>query len=331
MQVNGTTDSIIMFYFRLPRACFALSRLVLSLDPLRDPMGVLLALDYFGLQLYSENSDEWLVDFVQNTPISIYYEDDIGSLLDLPNWSYSYALALFRMAQKDDDENQSTLLEKADQAMKDAMQKFPSVVEELLLLNEVDITSRSFRRDWSPLLNILRQWSEAQATATSGDILRAYDLIVRVFLQQNFKLWGADSVLDFIYRNLSDMMESKNPGESKLANLSPVLRRYGKYDPKEYTDDKFETMPIDVNPLQPQLVQYALTIDTNRPRLMRQRGGADEQQLVPGFDFQVNERGAALAGPPTELIDPDWPLLEVFWRSALPWAHVEGVPPLERR
>ena len=103
--------------------------------------------------------------------------------------------------------------------------------------------------------------------------------------------------------------------------------RYARCDPSDY-EDKIQTMPADANPLDPQMVAHAMTIDTTRPRFMqripRAGGGiADEFEMM-------NQNGAVLAGTPTEIIDPDWPMLEVFWRSMLPWAHVEGVPPPRR-
>lgn len=52
--------------FSLARASLAVSRYVLSLDPLRDPMGVLLALDHFALLSNSEVNDRWLVAFVES-------------------------------------------------------------------------------------------------------------------------------------------------------------------------------------------------------------------------------------------------------------------------
>ena len=43
------------------------------------------------------------------------------------------------------------------------------------------------------------------------------------------------------------------------------------------------------------------------------------------IQYNTRTRNQYFGGPPTVIIDPDLPLLEVFWRSALPWAHVEGV------
>ena len=48
-------------------------------------------------------------------------------------------------------------------------------------------------------------------------------------------------------------------------------------------------------------------------------------------ELERNMHGGILAGPPTEIVDPDWPIMEVFWRSFMPWAHVEGVAPPPNR
>ena len=55
---------------------------------------------------------------------------------------------------------------------------------------------------------------------------------------------------------------------------------------------------------------------------MPRKGGAGGEELELGGNQSL------FAGPPTERIDPDWPLLEIFWRSALPWTYVDGVSSL---
>jgi hypothetical protein len=144
-------------------------------------------------------------------------------------------------------------------------------------------------------------------------------------VNQNFKLWSSDAILKWLYINLHELKEFENT--EAIVPLSPAIMRYIRNDPSDY-DDKFQTMPADANPLDPALVAHALNVDPNRPRFMQRmpRGGGVAEEL----DFPGNREGAGLAGPPTQMIDPDWPLLEVLWRSALPWAHVEGVPPPPR-
>jgi hypothetical protein len=239
-------------------------------------------------------------------------------------------MALFRSK----DNQQSPHSEsKANEAIKSAMRRFPSVLQHLLTKNEVNVTGRSFQTDWPSVLayasDLAKQAQNALSDAAAADPVvractsQACETIVHIFVRQNFKLWSSDAVLQWLYRNLLEMKESEDVEVTKP--LSPALMRYARCDPSDY-DDKFQTMPADANPLDAGTVAHALNVDPNRPRLMQRmpRGGADELELA------ANRRAAAFAGPPTQAIDPDWPLLEVFWRSALPWAHVEGVPPPRR-
>ena len=111
-------------------------RYLLSLDPLRDPMGVLLILDYYALAsrrtsssyknnksgaspscssggvravgVGEENSIEvgaaFIVDLIEMDYITIHYKDPLTdrhywcNLMNMPNWAYSYALALYRLS-----------------------------------------------------------------------------------------------------------------------------------------------------------------------------------------------------------------------------------------
>lgn len=303
-------------------------------------MGVLLALDHFALLTNNETNDQWIVDFVESEKVKLHYKDDTAevgyecALLDMPNWAYSYALALFRLARSQPTDESSA---KADHALKQALGRFPSVLEQLLVQNDVNTSGRSFQTDWPVVLGFARERDQKvrhtlTESAAADPVVRActtqaHDLIIRIFVQQNFKLWSIDAVLQWAHRNLKDLME--NPDD--VIPLQPAIMRYARCDPADY-EDKIQTMPADANPLDPGLVAHAMTIDTNRPRFMQRaaRGAGammmDEFQMMAG----LNPNGVVLAGPPTEMIDPDWPILEVFWRSFLPWAHVEGVPPPRR-
>ena len=281
-------------------------------------------------QIKSKNSQQFA-----STKVQIYYRDDSSKeeyeceLLDLPNWAYSYALALYRVHQSTPSEDSE---QKSKSAIKTAVSRFPSVLDLLLHANEVDISGRSFQTDWPSVLgytairskDLLNAWSRS---GVNDPVIRActsqaYDLIVRIFVKQNHKLYGSEAVLRWIYDGVSELKGSGS--ESPVPPLFPALMRYARSDPSDY-EDKFQTMPADANPLDPGLLVHALAMDPNRRRLLQRMprgdGGHDE------IDFGAQQLGAALAGPPTQNVNPDWPLLEVFWRSALPWNHVEGVPP----
>jgi Transcriptional repressor TCF25 len=65
----------------LTRACFAVSRFLLSLDPLRDPMNVLLAIDSFALLCNTEACNEWLISFVDSRKVRIIHSPYFSSAL----------------------------------------------------------------------------------------------------------------------------------------------------------------------------------------------------------------------------------------------------------
>jgi hypothetical protein len=277
-------------------------------------------MDHFALISNNEANDQWIVSFVESSKVQIHYKDDtsedgyVCGLLDMPNWAYSYALALYRLDRSQPTEDSQA---KADSAMKQALGRFPSVLDQLLIQNDVNTSGRSFQMDWPSVLGFARERAEQVQNkltdaAAADPVVRActsqaYDLIVRIFVQQNFKLWSVDAVLQWAYRHLKELKD--NPGE--VVPLQPAIMRYARCDPSDY-EDKFQTMPADANPLDPALVAQAMTIDTNRPRFMQRaiRGGGgmlDELQMMAG----MNQHGVVLAGPPTEMIDPDWPMLEV--------------------
>lgn len=389
----------------------AASRLLLSLDPLRDPKGILLILDKHALTTSRGGSvaDEvkllqWLIHLVENRTVVLCYRDDDNGqtyrcgLLELPNWSYSYALALFLLHQASEltaieltemDATSETIQQKANAAIQNAMCRYPLVVELLLKQLEADTTGRSFRRDWVAVLDfcrdharkLTRHWHGSQSsndeTVALSATMQACDVIIQIFVQQNATLWGQDDVQQWVYDNLKELQQKQQPpmADASPANAdegsnnnnsssidqvpplqqqqqqqqqlpaspNPALMRYGGVDPADY-DTKIQTLPPEAALLDPGLVAHALVVDPNRRRLVRNRGRgagpAGEQQPEDAFRMvdALNGGGAAAAaaarrpllGPPTQHVDPDWPLLEVFWRSFLPWNHVDGVPPPRR-
>ena len=212
-----------------------------------------------------------------------------------------------------------------------AFKRFPLVLEDLLHKNEVDIKGRSFQNDWPSALDFAKshatQLSDLLSKAHSGDpvlkarISQSCDTIAHIFVHQNYKLWSSDNVLRWCCKNLQQLKES-NVDLECIPQASPAAIRYERAEASDY-EDRFQTLPADAVPLDPGLLAHAQIVDINRRRMMQRvpRGGMNQEHLA----FAANQQ--AFAGPPTQEIDPDWPLLEVFWRSALPWAHVEGVPP----
>jgi hypothetical protein len=69
-------SSLIPFFFssnRCIRTSLAVSRFLLALDPLRDPTGILLLLDYFALMSQSNKYDQFLVNLVESKKVSHFF------------------------------------------------------------------------------------------------------------------------------------------------------------------------------------------------------------------------------------------------------------------
>ncbi|KAL3943995.1 MAG: hypothetical protein SGBAC_001948 [Bacillariaceae sp.] len=309
----------------LPRAALTYSKLLLSLDPLRDPKNMLLVLDHFVTLANTKAEDAWLIDLIDSGILSIFERHTDGSteyeckLEFLPNLAYSYALALYRTFQR---EKNTESEEKAKDAMKRALLNFPSVFERILSKNDIDVSSGKFQhglqytRDRSILvLNAVSSGAENNAEIQSR-ITQAYELTVRIFVNANYKHWSLSHIHAFMLSCIEGL------GEEPVTPLNPALLRYANCDPNDFVDT-FQTMPAEANPLDRGIVAHAMNVQTNRPRFIQRaaQGGRDDRMM----EMMANAQQQGFAGPPTEMIDPDLPLLEVFWRSALPWAHVEGV------
>ncbi len=201
-------------------------------------------------------------------------------ILDIPNWGFSYALALFNL---DGDETE----EKTNDAIKTAICRFPFIVSALLKQNEIDASSRSFRTDWPSALKFLdeldiefqKRIAETYKSDpfTKSRISQTYGTIAQIFVQQNFKFWSSSKVLTWVYENVMVLREErKNTGWKEPLPLSPAIIRYMNADRTDY-EDKFQTMPADANPFDPNIIQLALNVDPNRRRLVQRNprhGGA---------------------------------------------------------
>lgn len=314
----------------LLRTSLAVSRFLLALDPLRDPMNTLLAMDYFALVPVTDSGNAFVVKFVESNVVYVCYRDDDHpdgfqcSLLGCPNWAYSYGLALFRLNDRQKE---------ADDALQAAVLKFPTVVGLLLAKFEVNTSARSFQTDWPSVLPFLDQLVatfQKRLLASTGPVTQSFTIqsletAIRIFVQMNFKLWKDPDVLKWLYRNLDILKENgDDQQESASRSISPALMRFAKCNPSDF-EDKFTTMPADANPLVPDMVQHALNIDPNRPRLMQRipRGGG----FGGGMELDQAFAGANFFGPPHENVDLDEPLLQVFLQTLQPWARVEGVAP----
>ncbi|KIK76554.1 hypothetical protein PAXRUDRAFT_835310 [Paxillus rubicundulus Ve08.2h10] len=118
-----------------PRTSFEHARLLLSLEPLTDPHGVLLHLDYLSVKA---GMGDWLLDVWE-----VYQgraSDDSEGYLDpsvLPGWAYARAL-LLKTKEKEKKDRGKDFEEESTQALREAILAFPSVVP--LLADKCDVS-----------------------------------------------------------------------------------------------------------------------------------------------------------------------------------------------
>ena len=65
-----STNLILSLIQRCVDTSLAVSRFVLSLDPLRDPMGLLMTIDYFALATMNEKDLQFLIDLVESQTVN---------------------------------------------------------------------------------------------------------------------------------------------------------------------------------------------------------------------------------------------------------------------
>lgn len=313
---------------------FVVARLLLSLDPLRDPMGVLLVLDYYSLACGNE---QFLIHLVDSDALQICHEDHVPCpLLTLPNFMFSYALALYRSSdpqyagrQLDND-----LKKQANEALQNAIRAYPSIVSLLLKKNNININSRTTRTDWGGVL--------AKLPSTNDALLISYPVlqkIIDIFIMKQAPLWSSDNVIQWFYTNCESIAstndtsctthEGKEDIEAPSENINndnssiSAINRYQSCDPSDYSNTT-STLPAEFNPLDERLVAPALVIDPNRRRLLRQH--VQQQQQQQQWMMQDPRMLQQQLGDRYNHIDPDDPMMEIFLRSLMPWNTVQGVP-----
>ena len=316
-------------------SALATGRYLLSLDPLRDPMGVLLILDYYALAARRISSMSFIVTLVQSNFITIHYKDPLTdrhhkcNLIDMPNWAFSYALALYRLAQQQQNENEDEdsgdessspseqYQERAEEALVHALRTFPMVLPKLLAMNNVNVEDRGMIMDWPSILPLYIADANGTNSIATNDtvedrVTRASgEHLVRIFVQRCHKLWKEDDLVKWMFhcaqRVIMEHQEQEQEGKSSTpstttdtpstpmtSTFSPALARYAQCDPSEY-EDSFRTFPPEAIALDPNIVAPAMALGPNgRRRFLRQRGQQQQQQQL--------QREAGQGQDPLEII-----------------------------
>jgi len=330
----------------------ATGRYLVSLDPSRDPMGVLLILDYYALASRRRRSAintttkevdvgaTFIVDLVESNHIIIHHTDPLTDrhhtcqLSDMPNWAFSYALALFHLYEdsvRNDDDDDDDTWEKshadANDALVQALSRFPMVLPKLLVAMEIvdqnGIGQYSFRSgsnsmDWSTVLPYFNVENNECAMRETG-----YHLM-DIFVKRCYRLWKETDIIQWVYdcaeRVCREYLSTTNTAQPPC--ISPALARYSQTDPSEY-EDGFRHFPPETIGLNPQVLAPAMSAVEPRGSRRFFRRDQQPQNQLDTADMAILRHLL----PENELLDPDSPLLQLYLQSLLPWAQVEGVQP----
>jgi len=320
------------------RTTLSASRYLLSMDPLRDPTGVLLVMDYYALSTMNEEGNMFLIRMVESDKINIHYQDEVGNfvgkLTDMPNWAYSYAMALYRLEKPVGGAKSFNGRLSSTDALVSAIQRFPNIVEQLLKENNHDFSGRSMITNWPPVLKDLQIMGSATKQDPKYDAnvyhasISACDLISNFFVKKSSVLWEGADLLIWLYQAAVETIstEGKEEEEPIAYYPSPALQRYCRINPETF-DDRERLFPEEANPLDPMLLEMSLVVDPNRRRMLRPGGNRHNNALEALENQARNEIRDLMIG---QEIDPDSPMLEELLQGMLAGNHLEGLPPPNR-
>ncbi|XP_053684190.1 transcription factor 25 [Sabethes cyaneus] len=271
------------------RTALEVAKLILSFDPINDPLAVILIIDYYAIRA---KQYEWLVQLYEEWEVT-------NNLSQLPNMAYSYALALFHLKQ----------MEAADRALQYALLMFPAVLR--MLLEELSIQSDS------------RVGSHSYFSANSYDKATvALQQLVSLYVCRSKLVWRDAELLPWLERNVGivlDRVDAKDEivaeytGKRNQRYMNPpraILRHIVLSDFKEKVPlaqfIKKETEPVLMyDPLPPldsiNIYNRPTISPTARNVINASPFSMFFQSLLPSFSLQQQQQPVQLANRNREL------------------------------
>ena len=209
-------------------------------------------------------------------------------LLEMPNWSFSYALALYQF-----DKNKK----KADEALQHAIQKFPFVPKQILLQNNMNDNSDDACHHIYSISKNATIWN-------SNDKWMKWltDIYYMTTDYNNNETILPSKALQRYFQYQPDAAAVMLPADANP--LDPALfRQVVQYDATNARHRRRN-----------------LRLPNNRQEHLQQQIIAQAEQQQHQHQHQHQQADSQL-----ERLDPDMPIAELFWRSFLPWTTVDGV------
>lgn len=189
------------------RTALEFCKLLLGLEPDKDPLGVLLMMDYYALKT---DQNDYL--------IRMYAEWEAHrNLSQLPNWAFSIAMAYFYSISSSSSSSASSEkpdTSRADSLLQDALLMFPSILLALLekcsIQPDAAIASHSF----------FTQTVETHAALTQ---------LVELFIARNYSFWKESESMAWLERNAREVIRRVDAGEPKVKEYAEKreARYYG--------------------------------------------------------------------------------------------------------
>ena len=145
------------------RTCFEFSKLLFSLDPINDPYGVLLCLDFHA---FRAGMHQYLVDLRDHWP-------DQAQIVTLPNIAFTAALSQWHLETKQKDKSHTG----SKAALLAAAELFPYVIDPLL--NGLGSTTPKKFQNVAPFSTL-------------------QDIYTKLYLYRSIDLWKAEGAKDFL-------------------------------------------------------------------------------------------------------------------------------------
>ena len=155
------------------RTALEFCKVLFSLDPIDDPLAILLLLDYYAIRSEEYN---YLIRFTTE-------ENQRFKLEGLPNFAYSSALAYFRLS----------LFDQANESLQNALLRFPSVLKYLL-------EKLSVRPDRT--VEKCRFFTDSERHETS-----ALKCVQQLYVGRMSNEWKEKDELDFLRNNVNEVIQ----------------------------------------------------------------------------------------------------------------------------
>ncbi|XP_058058996.1 ribosome quality control complex subunit TCF25 [Anopheles bellator] len=273
------------------RTALEVAKLILSLDPVNDPLAMILIVDYYAIRA---KQYEWLVN--------LYDEwEATNNLSQLPNMAYASALALFYL-------NRS---EEADKALQYALLMFPGVLRPLMEELSIQADSRMSGHNY---------FGPNAYNKASG----ALQQLMSLYVCRSKLVWRDSNLLPWLERNVHTVLDRVDAKEDTVADYATKRSQRYANPPRQVLrhvvlSDFMEKVPLaqfiklerepvlmydPLPPLDTVNIYTRPTISTPDQRLSNHPVHLFLQSLLPSFNVQPQRQ---VQPPPLQqlpMVDP---------------------------